>query len=84
MLITLIAVIFHRQATLPLPPNTIAAVLCYLCNSQIPEKFNDLALLDDQTRNQRVRDMELKYGIGVVKDTSQITGVGINIETFDS
>lgn len=43
-----------------------------------------MALLDGRTRNQRVLDMDLKYGIGIVEDASGLTRVIIDIEPFDS
>jgi hypothetical protein len=48
MLLTVIVMIFHRQLALPIQPNTVAAVLCYLCNSHIPERLDDIILLDGQ------------------------------------
>jgi hypothetical protein len=41
-----------------------------------------MASLDGRTRNRRIQDMDLKYGIGAVKDTSGLAWVKIDIEPF--
>jgi hypothetical protein len=84
MIITLIATFFYRQPDLPLQPNTIGAVLSYLCSSNIPKEFSDMALLDGKTRNQRIVDMHLKYGIGTGRDDRGLMRNVIDIDTFDS
>ena len=65
MLVTLFGVAFYRQPDLPLKPTTLAATLCYLSHSTIPEKLNDISTLKEGLRNRMVRDMDLKYGMWV-------------------
>ena len=84
MIITLIAVFLYRQPDLPLQPNTIGAVLSYLSGSNIPKEFSDMALLDGKTRNQRIVDKHLKYGIRTGRDDRGLMRISINIESFDS
>jgi hypothetical protein len=43
-----------------------------------------MALLDGKTRNQRIVDMHLKYGIGTGRDDRGLMRNVIDIDTFDS
>ncbi|KAH8799705.1 hypothetical protein F5884DRAFT_810952 [Xylogone sp. PMI_703] len=78
MLLALIFVAMRQQPDLPLKPNTIASVLCYLANSSLPDKFHGMALMDEKTRNRKVREMNLKY---TLRNKSGSAVVTIDIET---
>lgn len=82
MILTLLAIAFHRQPKLPFKPNTIGAVLYFLCDSSLPERFEGMATWDGKLRNRRIREMEGVYGMWV-KNTAQ-GGAGtitIDVET---
>jgi Protein of unknown function (DUF3433) len=67
MVITLVGVALCRQPVLPLRPTTLAAVLCYLSTSSIPDRMNGMATLNQSVRNRMIREMDLRYGMWVRK-----------------
>jgi hypothetical protein len=80
MIIALVMLVFHREPSLPIQPSTIAAALTYLSWSSIPGRFSDMALLPEGTRNEAIRSMNLRYGIGVIGDENTQAVVGIEVE----
>lgn len=83
MIIALVALVFHRQPSLPTEPSNIAATLSLLAWSSIPRRFSDMALLGEGTRNEIIRSMNLRYGIGVNGYESERAVVGIDVEVLD-
>jgi hypothetical protein len=77
--ITLIILVFRRQPDLLIEPNTIAAVLSLLCRSSIPSRFSDMATMSTKNRDANVRELELRYGIGGVRDDNGLVVVGVEV-----
>lgn len=80
MVITLIALAFRRQPNLPLKPSSIAAVLSLLCWSSMPARFGDLAMMSERKRNKRIDEMNVRYGIGGLRDDNGQVVVGIEVD----
>jgi hypothetical protein len=63
MLLTLVAIAFHKEPALPFKPNTIAACLYLLSFSSLPSRLEGLATLDTKARNRAIRKLDLRYGM---------------------
>ena len=57
----LIIVLRIREPKIPRKPDTVGAVMSYLCASRILDEFEGMEGLDEKTRNQRIRAVGKKY-----------------------
>ncbi|KAI9774087.1 MAG: hypothetical protein M1840_005180 [Geoglossum simile] len=80
MLVTLIWVGLRRRLTVDLPrrPDTIAAVLSYLCGSSMLQDFQGLSTVDGQTRDGVVVKMGKRYKLGKIVGVDGVERVGID------
>ena len=76
MLGLLAAVVFRREPRLALRPSSIAAVLCYLAPSSVPERFEGMLGLSEEERNRRVCELGLQYRLWV-DESSGLKGMGV-------
>lgn len=76
MLGLLAGVAFRRESRLALRPKTIAAVLCYLARSSVPERFEGMVGLSEEERNRRVCELGLEYRMWV-DESSELKDMGV-------
>jgi uncharacterized membrane protein len=67
-----------RDLLMPRSPDTIAAVLLYICGSPMLASFRGLSLLDAKTRNQRIVDMGRIYRYGLVVGVDGQVRMGVD------
>src|SRR5579862_3249292 len=80
MLVTLMWVALRRRLTVDLPrrPDTIAAVLSYLCGSSMLRDFQGLSTVDGQTRDGVVVKMGKRYKLGKIVGVDGVERAGID------
>jgi Protein of unknown function (DUF3433) len=84
MLVTLMWVALRRRQTADLPrrPDTIAAVLSYLCGSSMLQDFQGLSTVDGRTRDGVVVKMGKRYKLGKIVGVDGVGRVGIDEDFF--
>ncbi|KAI9782835.1 MAG: hypothetical protein M1839_004586 [Geoglossum umbratile] len=85
MIVTLIWVAVRQRQShglelLPQRPDSIAAVLTYLCGSRMLGDFQGLAVVGEKERDEMVINMGKKYWLGKVVGVDGVERVGINEE----
>lgn len=81
LLATLILYLRPRGPDLPRSPNTIAAILSYLCGSHLLESFADLATVDERTRHRRVEALARRYVLAKRPNVDQVVRWSIDYDT---
>jgi hypothetical protein len=73
-----VAVRATRALALPRRPDTIAAVLLYLCGGKMVKDFQGLAVVEERLRDRVLVRMEKNYWLGKVVGGDGVERVGID------
>ncbi|ORX99149.1 hypothetical protein BCR34DRAFT_606716 [Clohesyomyces aquaticus] len=63
MIFTLVLLFFRTEPNLPLKPNTIGAVLFYLCGSRLSTIFGNMGMLNTVERDRMIVEWNKRYTI---------------------
>ena len=84
MLLSLAAIWLRRgDPELPRTPNTVGAVLSYLCAGRMTEDFAALACLGRGTRNRIVEDLGTEYVFDVGRGVDGVVRWGVDYADGD-
>ncbi|KAK0622329.1 hypothetical protein B0T14DRAFT_580404 [Immersiella caudata] len=70
ILILLVYMRFAQWPELPVPPDSLAGVIYYVCNSQMLKDFERLSMLGTRERDRRVERMARRYSFGWITGAS--------------
>ncbi len=70
--------LFIRWPRLPAEPDTIAGILCYICDSAMLRDFENMSTLSKKQRDRYVEKAAMKYRLGTLSGASGAKRIGID------